>query len=573
MTDQIAEHEVLSALSRWNQPSTRRQFLRRSGLLVGTTAVLGSVADILAACAQSTSTSGAVVTGGHVVYGSNDINSLFPGNHPFDAEYLLQALMFDGLVAVSAGGDLIPQIAAGLGQFSADGLTATFKLRNDVKWTDGTPVTAKDVVFSYTIDIDPAYKGWNSPSRGSISEYLQSVTALDDHTVQFTAKKVDAQFSLIGSRLIAPQHVLGSLSGTDLNTTSFVRNPSVSSGAFKFDHWDQGSQVVLTRNSNYYLGSPHLENFVYKILAANQNRSNLLQTDEMDWGSVQLSDYDKMKTVDTVDLISVGHGDVDVVLMNMDPAKPYYQIFGDKSVRQALLYALDRTAMLNAVYFGHGEVAKGIILSSSWAYNKNIQPQYNFNKSKAESLLDAAGWVKNSSGVREKNGVELKWEIHGYNFPNYANEAQIMQQQWNAIGCNITVKLGTPQVTVNELLNTRDFPMLIIDFSPSVVLPDIRIYVHSRDSVPGGINGSKISISQLDSLTDQAAATLDRKTAIPIWEQVQNLMADELPLLPLLSADVEWAVNKRVKATQFSLYTSSTNGLPWLNKVWVADGK
>lgn len=576
-TDQVSDADLLAALRDWSNPTTRRHFLLRSGLVLGGVAVSGAVADFLAACASgSPSTTGTtVVKGGHVTYGNiSDVHELIPQQRPsLNAEWIVQSMLFDGLIAIGTNADIVLQLAESPATFSSDGLTATFKMRKDAKWSDGQPVTAHDVVFSYNLDIDPTYNGWNAPSRNN-NGYLAKVVALDDYTVQFTSKTLDSNFALIGNRLVAPQHILGSLSGTDLNTTSFATAPTVTCGAFTFDHWDKGSQIVLNANKKYYRGAPNIDHWVYKQLSANQNLADLLQTGEVDYGVVDLPSYDRLSTVSSIDLITFkGHNDITNILMNLDPKRPSYQLFGDKTVRQALAYAVDRAAMVKPVFSGHAVVPNGIVLVGSWAYNENVVPKYTYDKAKAESLLDGAGWTKDSSGKRSKNGVPLAWTMVGYNLPEFALAAQICQQYWSAIGCDVTLKLGDVNFTVNQLLNDRNWAMMVIDFGPNAVVPDIRIYVDSRNTGPGGIDGEQIISTQLDQLMAQAASTLDKTKAKPIWDQIQNLMADECWIISLLSRDAVWASNKRVKGAQFSLYNSFDTGMPWINKVWVTDGK
>src|SRR5262249_11440118 len=253
-------------------------------------------------------------------------------------------------------------------------------------------------------------------------------------------------------------------------------------------------------------------------------------------------DYDSMKAVETINLVTLGGVGVDTVTFNFDPAKPPSKMFSDKAVRQALYYALDREALVRAVYFGHGAPANGIILPDSWAYNKNVTPTYTYDKAKAESILDAAGWRKGPDGIRAKGGIALRWQIDTN--PGYTKHVEILQAQWKDIGCDVTTRVLTPSTLIDEILNSRNFDMILINFGPSVEDPDISIYVHSRNTVKGGINGWNYRNPDLDKLLEDATATIDRSKRKDIYTRIQNLMAEEVPVMPLVVPFSTLAVSK-----------------------------
>jgi peptide/nickel transport system substrate-binding protein len=421
------------------------------------------------------------------------------------------------------------------------------------------------------MDIDPSYVDWSgSSTRGQITSYLDSVQAVDDYTVKFKAKQVDAQFALIGTRLTAPKHVLGSMSAADLNKADFITNPNVSFGPFKFDAWQKGSQVSLVANTDCYRGAPAVDRYVVRTQPNSQNYATMLKTAEADQASIPVSDYQSLQPEQSITITTVGQPFPDIILMNQDPAKSASQIFGDKAVRQALTYAIDKQAMLQSAYFGLGVVADSIVPPGSWAYSKSINPQYAYDPAKAESVLDNAGWTKGTGGIREKNGLPLRWEVIGY--PGFATQAQILQKYWSAIGCDVSIKLGTVPETVDQLLNKRDFAMMLINVGPNIVFPDLRVYVHTKNSAPGGINGSLVNIPSLDALMDQAAATLDRSKQQALFVQIQDLMAQEQPLIPIVAPSSFLGLNKRVQGTQLTPY-SWDRSRPWINGEWVSDGK
>src|SRR4029077_2701204 len=162
----------------------------------------------------------------------------------------------------------VPMLASAPPTVSSDQLTFTFKLRPNLKWSDGQPLTADDVVFTYNLIFSPDTKDYVSRYRAQLEGYLQSVTASDPQTVVFTFSKVLANFVDTHCRYgILPKHVLGSVSPKALNTHDFfTKGPTISSGQFKFNRWDKGQQVVLERNDNYWGGASHLDQYILTVV-------------------------------------------------------------------------------------------------------------------------------------------------------------------------------------------------------------------------------------------------------------------------------------------------------------------
>jgi peptide/nickel transport system substrate-binding protein len=550
---------------------SRRRFL--GGSLAVAASALGAE-TLLAAClnaATSTSTGAAPRKGGHVIdSGPSDVKNF---NYYISADgytWLICNMLFDSLIAFDPRGNPTPVLAAEPAKFSADSLTATFKLRQDAMWTDGQPITADDVAFTYALLIDPQYNDFNYSGRTQIKSYLDSVTATDKHTVVFKAKKQYATFAFVGSSApILPKHVLGKLTGKELNTTDFNTNPTVTSGLFRFVKWEQGQQVTLARNESYYRGASLLDGWVFRVVPTFTAAAQALKTGEIDTAAVLPENVAEISSQPNLSVLPAGHRIVDTCCMNQDPAKPAARIFGDKSVRQALMYALDRAAIVKAVYFGQGVVPDSVILPESWAHNPSVKPQYKFDKAKAEKLLDDVGWAKDSSGMRSKNGVPLQWELLTFN--QYQEHAQVLSQQWKAIGANVTPKIVSLQAELDQILNLRTFDMVMITFAPSVLDPDISAYLHSRFTVKGGINGWLYKNPKMDDLLDQGLAAVDRAKRREIYYQIQDLLADEVAVAPISIANSAYALNKRVQNYRFN--PNSAYYRYALNGTWVTDGK
>ena len=560
---------------------SRRDFLRRMGAAAAFAGFMAGGVEFLEACGNGGGGSGQPTqqakNGGHLVEGNfTDISFLNSVLSSDTASNQVISMLFEGLLGSRPNGELVPRLAQAMPQASSDGTTYTFKLKNNLKWSDGQPLTSEDVLFTFNLMFAPEYKDVNSPRRTDLELHVQSITAPDPQTVVFKMKGVWAPFlALHAVREIMPKHVLGTLAGKAINTADFNSAPSATSGPFKFVRWDKGQQVVLARNESYYDGSAHLDQYVYKVVPDSVTLANQLKTGEIDFGPVDPSLWDSLATVDTLNRIDpFGIPTFTFYAYNLDPAKPAGKMFADKAVRQALLYALDRQQMADKVYFKQATVADSVEPPISWAHS-NAKPSYTFDKKKAESLLDGAGWAKGADGIRAKNGVQLKFEMIT-NQGNKQRESllQIMQQSWKDIGVDATPRLIQFPQLVTQITNQRTFDVFLVGFNWTQDPDESQLFA-STSANPGGFNGFQFKNAQVDALLSQAAATLDQGKRKEAYAKFQDLMSEEAPAPILLYTKGLWASSKRVQGINSSTFGSYNqfNSRYFFKDVWVSDQK
>ena len=562
---------------------SRRDFLRRMGGVAAFTAFTAGGLEFLEACGNSSSSSSTSNAstgkkGGHLVEANiSDISLLNSVLSSDTASGQVISMLFEGLLVSKPNGDLVPGLASAMPQVSSDGKTYTFKLRPNLKWSDGQPLTSDDVLFTFNLMFAPEYKEVNSPRRSDLELHLQSITAPDPQTVVFKTKAVWSPFlALHAQREIMPKHVLGSLAAKAINTADFNSAPSATSGAFKFVRWDKGQQVVLARNESYWRGQAFLDQYVYKVVPDSVTLVNQLKTGEIDFGPVDPSLWDSLATEDSLArLAPFGVPTFTFYAYNLDPAKNAGKLFADKGVRQALLYALDRQQMADKVYFKQAIIADSVEPPISWAHS-SAKPSYSFNKSKAEQLLDAAGWTKGADGIRAKNGVQLKFEMIT-NQGNKQRESllQIMQQSWGDIGVTATPRLIQFPQLVTQITNQRTFDVFLVGFNFTQDPDESQLFA-STSSNPGGFNGFLFKNSQVDDVLNQAASTLDQGKRKQLYAQFQDLMNDQVPAPILVFNKGLWATTKRVQnlsTSVFGPYNQYTARSQFFKDVWVGDQK
>jgi len=566
--DEEGFHRFEAFLEEWS----RRDFMKRTGGAAALAAFVAGVPEVLAACgnAQQTAPAETVRKGGKVVEASiADVQNFNSTLTRDTASADAVAMMYDGLYTIDPNADLFPLVAKEQPKISSDQLTYTIPLRNDVKWTDGKELTSDDVLFTYNLMFDPKYKKVNSPRRKDLEQFVESITAPDKSTIVFKLKKIYAPFATaqLGYGLL-PKHLWGSLSPEEVNTTDFNTKPPATNGAFKFVEWKKDQQVTFARNENYYRGAPNLDNYIIKIIKSTEI-FNQLKTGEVDWGSVDKAQADAAKAVDTIDLLTYPTLSFEFYAYQLDPTKS--KLFQEKEVRQALLLALNRQQMADAIYFKYATVANTSMPPKSWAFNTNNKPVFPFDRKKAEDMLDAAGWTKGSDGTRAKGDLKLKFEM----ITNAANKVRenllvTMQQQWKEIGVEATPKfVDFNKVLVPAITDTRKFDIFMVGFSWGID-PDQSALWHSRNTTPGGFNGAFYKSAELDKVLDDAVGTTDRTKRKDLYFKMQQILAEDQPAPILVFSNATVGVNKRVKNLKLGTFTQRRY---IIKDIFVTDGK
>ncbi|WP_175407518.1 ABC transporter substrate-binding protein [Streptomyces sp. TRM64462] len=340
--------------------------------------------------------------------------------------------IFDGLLALDADMKLRPALATALPDVSADGLTYTYRLRTGVTFSDGTPFTAEDVVFTYRTILDPKT---NNPARTEL-DALKDVRAEGDHTVVFTLKYPYAPFAQRTLHAIAPARIAGR---QDVNTGPFTTRP-VGTGPYVLADWSKGEKLTFKANPRYWGGAPKVRKLTMAVIKDDDVRATRLRAGDLD-GAVLPPN------------LARGFAD--------DPAKKTYKartydyrtvtlpthnkVTGDTAVRRALDLAVDRQAMVDKILEGAGKPAYGPVPTDSAWFTRGTERRHDL--AAARRILDEAGWKPGDDGIRVKDGVRAAfplWYPSGDKLRQdhalaYASDAK-------KAGIDITTQAGTWEV-------------------------------------------------------------------------------------------------------------------------------
>lgn len=320
------------------------------------------------------------------------------------------------------------------GGISQDGLTLTYHLRPGVRWQDGAPFTARDVVFTTHAILNPKN---NVVSRAGWDD-IASVQADGDLTVRFHLKKIYAPaiatfFCESGLYPVLPAHLLERY--PDINHAPFNAHP-IGTGPFRFVRGVHGDRIELEANPTYWRGRPKLARVVYTVVPSETTILVQLKAHELDaWFRAPSALYDQLRTLpgyQTTLAPSLIYAHLDLNQKN--------PIFDDIAVRRAINYAIDRGAIIDKVTHGVAEPAYSDVSPLSWAYDPNAM-RYPHDPDKARELLRGAGWTPGSDGVLQKDGTRLSFALSTISggATGQAIEA-LLQQELRAVGIEATVK-------------------------------------------------------------------------------------------------------------------------------------
>ena len=502
--------------------------LRRPLAAFSLVAILGLLA---AACGGSTASSGtasasasapaatasASTSGSTSAAGANrpvrvgmdvDAGTLDPRLMTDTTAYRVTALIYDGLVLLDD--KLQPQPDLATSWDAPNPTTYVFHLRQGVKFQDGTPLTADDVVYTYTTITDPALK---SPMRALYAP-IKSVVAIDPNTVQFNLSKPYAPLLQYLDLGIVPKHI----ASTD--ATSLAQHP-VGTGPFTFQSWAKNSKIELVANKDYWGGAPTVPGVEIDVIPDNSARAAALEAGNVDLIMSPMSSDDITRLQGESSRITAttmaGLGETFFTMNTKDP------ILSDVRVRQAVAHLIDQQTIITQIYKGVDKPAVSILLPSWTAYTDTIkQPAY--DPAAATQLLQQAGWTKGSSGWA-KGGQPLKLVLQTHTEdPNRVQTIEFLQNQFQGFGIQATVKTSDFASFLADLLAGRyQFGML---GGLNWINPDRGLY---NSFHTGGTNFSFYSNPQVDQLLDDARSSSDAAQQTKDYQQFATILSQDVP--------------------------------------------
>lgn len=472
-------------------------------------------------------------------------------------------IFYEPLAGWDKEGNLTPQLAAEVptranGGLSEDGKVVTWKLKQGVKWHDGKPFTADDVVFTWEYAADPATAAYTTGSYTNIK-----VEKVDDHTVKVIFKEAtpfwaDPFVGVVGQ--ILPKHHFAEYKGAKSREAPINLKP-VGTGPYKFVEFKPGDILTGERNPDYHVkNQPHFDTIEVKgggdaVSAARA----VLQTGEFDYAwNLQVEDevLKKMETGGRGKVSAVVSGDIEFIILNTtDPwtevdgerssIKTKHPTLSDPKVREAINLLIDRDSIQKFIY-GRGGTATASFVNAPKQF-KSQKLKYEFNIDKANKILDEAGWKKGSDGIREKDGKKLKYVYQtSINAPRQKTQA-IIKQACQKAGIDLELKSVTASVFFSsDVANPDTYTKLYCDmemYTTTQPQPDperllnqlVSWEIATKENKWLGRNVSRYSDPEADKAYKAAQKELDPAKRAALLIKVNEIFCEAHVLLPLLS--------------------------------------
>ncbi|MFJ7495636.1 ABC transporter substrate-binding protein [Streptomyces sp. NPDC097727] len=458
--------------------------------------------------------------------------------------------IFDGLLALDGNMKLRPALAIALPEVSDDGLTYTYKLRRGVKFSDGKPFGAEDVVFTYRTILD---EKTNNASRTEL-DAVKSVEASGDDTVVFTLKYPYAPFAQRTVLPIAPEHVAGR---QDVNTGAFTTHP-IGTGPYVLTKWSKGEKLSFKANPDYWGGAPKVKKFTMAIIKDDDVRATRLRSGELDGAILPpnlAKGFARNSGTRTYAATTYDYRTVTLPTHN--------EVAGDTAIRRALDVAVDRQAMVDSILNGEGRAAYGPVPTGSEWFAKGTERTHDLDA--AKKILDDAGWKPGKDGIRAKDGVRAAfplWYLTGDKLRQdhalaYASDAK-------KAGIDITTEAGTW-----EVIEPRMEQDAVLAGGGSPADPDFDQYTLLKSSLAGdGFNNmawyDNKTVDRALEAGRRSGDTAERKAA---YDTVQRELVKNPGYTFLTHIDHLYVVKDRFGAltTQVEPHDHGLASGPWWN--------
>lgn len=447
------------------------------------------------------------------------------------------------------------------GGISADGKTITLKLRKDIVWSDGEPITADDFVFTWEMYTNTA----NTVNSSYPYNLIKKIEAVDAATVKMSFDEPFIPWEASLGQEIIPAHILRPVFEKDgnLDQAAWNRAPTVGCGPYNFKEWETGSFVHFVRNEKYFNPAPKIDEIYIRFVADDAAQTAALLSGDADLGAM----------VSYPDIPNLEAANVKIVPVVSGYNEGWYFYFGegnlaikDVKVRQALALCFDRFSLVQDLLLG-----KTVVDTSFWQNTVWQDPDlkaWPFDPEKGKTLLEEAGWVdSNGDGIRTKDGVELIL-THGATAAKVRMDTQaIAQEQLAKCGIKLETKNYAPPVFYSTYgdkapCSTGELDICQSSRASSFPDPNTSLFLTSEiptDQFPGGLNISRLSDPKLDELFKRQASEIDQNKRIEIFHEISRYMTENVYWLGMWNDPDLWGYNARLSGVKFS------GGAPFFN--------
>lgn len=492
-----------------------------------------------------------------------NLNPLFLHQDASSVEQQVARLAFEPFIDLDASGRMIPELITRIpsianGDVSADGRTIVYHLRPQVRWTDGVPVTADDVLWTLHAILDP-----NNPVPSHEGyDLIDRAYAKDAHTVVFHLKHAWAPavttFFSYGFRpqFVLPKHVLEKQ--RPLGQAQFNAAPSVGDGPYIFVSWQRGEKLIYRANPQYWRGMPKLARLDIRVIPDPQTNLVMLRSGALDWNLIAPVQQAALSGAPGIAFKDVPTAVVAGLVFNLSHAP-----LDDVRVRRALAMSVDRPGISKKITLGRYPVTDVIQPQFSWAYDSSVK-EPGYDPHGADALLDAAGWHRGPDGMREKNGKRLS--LVYVQFPESMTGVRVataVQAQLRERGVAVELKsVSNAQLFLPSsrggTLASGQFDMAYVPFTMGSDPDDSSVL-----TCAGASNYMRYCNPQVDSLEKRALRSPSQGERKALYARIERLVARDVPILYLFNADYIYAYRTQLHGFGPNAFLPTWNAGSW----------
>ncbi|MCC6799024.1 MAG: hypothetical protein IT325_02840 [Anaerolineae bacterium] len=500
-------------------------------------------------------------TGGTLVvaYGTDprSLSGLYgnDGNSLFIITFMAEPLLLGG----ENWGDQIEPALAESWDISEDGLEYTFHLRQGVKWHDGEPFTAEDVLFTYeavlleenAIDWRPNLMQGDQPMQFEV---------VDDHTFKVRLNEPDATVLTALAIPIVPKHAFTSLEMLD---APYNTSP-IATGPYKFVEWNTGENVVLEANQDYWRGAPCIDRLVVRFIEGAANQANALLAGELDYARVDGADLTPFENNPDFVLATAPRDLMRYVGFNVRSPK-----VSDPAVRRALAVALDRQAIIDAAAGGYGTLADSVFTSAAFMYEPGRNAQYPYDPALAQQMLADAGWTDtDGDGIVDKDGEKMSLRVVYLGTWSLMQAiAPLVYDNWRSIGVDVVLDPLDEAKSYEEIYDNvseeKPYDVMLGGWGLFGPEPD-----HYRNYLVSPTGFFAYDNEEVQAMFEEGRRISDPDARYELYAEVDRLLWEDLPMIPLYQAVGAWVYRSDLNIDAAELNGTFLTGLKYPGRAY-----
>jgi peptide/nickel transport system substrate-binding protein len=490
-----------------------------------------------------------------------NLNPLFLNPDAASVEQQVARLAFEPFIDLDARGRAEPELLREIptranGGLSPDGRTIRYHLRSGIEWSDGSPVTSADVLFTLGAILDPrnpvrSHEGYDLIDRA----YARGPQTVVFHLRRTWAPAVMTYFSYgFSPQFVLPAHVLASQ--TPLERAAFNAAPIVGDGPYRFTSWKRGEGLRYAANPRYWRGKPDVATLAIRTIPDPSTNLLLLQSGELDWNLVAPAQLAVIRGDPQIGFVAVPTAVVAGLAFNT--AHPPLD---DVRVRRAVAMSIDRDAISRKITLGLYPVTNMLQPRFSWAFDPSVQePRY--DPIRADRLFDDAGWQRGADGVRRRNGKPLR--LVYVQFPETATGVRVAAAAQAALhqrGVDVAIKaVSNAQLFLPRtgVLAIGNFDLAYVPWTMGADPDDSSVLACGAAS-----NYMRWCDSGVERLERAALTTMDTRVRKQLYGQIARIVAEQVPILYLFNADYVYAYSKRLRGFAPNPFLPTWNAYGW----------